>query len=318
MIYKETDMMDVNRGMGTMVQGRVVVVTGAGGGIGRDIALAFAREGAKVVVNDLGASVAGEGHDMGPAQRVADEIKAMGADAVANTDSVSEAAGAGYIIQSALDSFGRVDVVVNNAGILRDRFFFKMGADEWDAVIKVHLYGAYHVSRAAAPHFKDQGSGNYIHMTSTSGLIGNLGQANYSAAKLGVVALSKSIALDMQRFNVRSNCIAPFAWSRMIGAIPTDTPEQQARVERIKQMTPAKIAPLAVCLASDAGADSNGQVFAVRNNEIFLMSQPRPLRSVHRSEGWTPESVASHALPALKASFYPLDRSADVFSWDPV
>ena len=310
--------MNIGTGMGNMVQGRVVVVTGAGGGIGRDIALAFAREGAKVVVNDLGASVAGEGHDMGPAQRVADEIKAMGADAVANTDSVSEAAGAGHIIQSALDAFGRIDVVINNAGILRDRFFFKMGADEWDAVIKVHLYGAYHVSRAAAPHFKDQGSGNYIHMTSTSGLIGNLGQANYSAAKLGVVALSKSIALDMQRFNVRSNCIAPFAWSRMIGAIPTDTPEQQARVERIKQMTPAKIAPLAVCLASDAGADSNGQVFAVRNNEIFLMSQPRPLRSVHRSEGWTPESVASHALPALKASFYPLDRSADVFSWDPV
>ena len=310
--------MNIGTGMGNMVQGRVVVVTGAGGGIGRDIALAFAREGAKVVVNDLGASVAGEGHDVGPAQRVADEIKAMGADAVANTDSVSEAAGAGRIIQSALDAFGRIDVVINNAGILRDRFFFKMGADEWDAVIKVHLYGAYHVSRAAAPHFKDQGSGNYIHMTSTSGLIGNLGQANYSAAKLGVVALSKSIALDMQRFNVRSNCISPFAWSRMIGAIPTDTPEQQARVERIKQMTPAKIAPLAVCLASDAGACANGQVFAVRNNEIFLMSQPRPLRSVQRSEGWTPESVANHALPALMASFYPLDRSADVFSWDPV
>ena len=310
--------MNTGMGMGTMVQGRVVVVTGAGGGIGREIALAFAREGAKVVVNDIGASVAGEGHDAGPAQRVVDEIKAMGADAVANTDSVSEASGAMQIVQSALDAFGRIDVVVNNAGILRDRFFFKMSVDEWDAVIKVHLYGAYHVSRAAAPHFKDQGSGNYIHMTSTSGLVGNLGQANYSAAKLGVMALSKSIALDMQRFNVRSNCIAPFAWSRMIGAIPTDTPEQQARVERIKQMTPAKIAPLAVCLASDAGACANGQVFAVRNNEIFLMSQPRPLRSVQRSEGWTPESVASHALPALKASFYPLDRSADVFSWDPV
>ena len=310
--------MNTGMGMGIMVQSRVVVVTGAGGGIGREIALAFAREGAKVVVNDIGASVAGEGHDAGPAQRVVDEIKAMGADAVANTDSVSEASGAMHIVQSALDAFGRIDVVVNNAGILRDRFFFKMSVDEWDAVIKVHLYGAYHVSRAAAPHFKDQGSGNYIHMTSTSGLVGNLGQANYSAAKLGVMALSKSIALDMQRFNVRSNCIAPFAWSRMIGAIPTDTPEQQARVERIKQMTPAKIAPLAVCLASDAGACANGQVFAVRNNEIFLMSQPRPLRSVQRSEGWTPESVASHALPALKASFYPLDRSADVFSWDPV
>ncbi|MDO8699782.1 MAG: SDR family oxidoreductase [Rhodoferax sp.] len=301
-----------------MVNGKVVVVTGAGGGIGRDIALAMAREGAKVVVNDIGASVSGEGSNAGPAQAVVDEIKALGGEAVASTDSVSEAASAGRIIQTALDTFGRIDVVVNNAGILRDRFFHKMSVDEWDAVIKVHLYGAFHVSRAAAPHFKEQGSGNYIHMTSTSGLIGNFGQANYAAAKLGVAALSKSIAVDMEKFNVRSNCIAPFAWSRMIGSIPTDTPEEQARVDRIKQMTPAKIAPLVVCLASDESSYANGQIFAVRNNEIFLMSQPRPVRSVHRSEGWTPESVASHALPALKAMFYPLDRSGDVFTWDPI
>ena len=301
-----------------MVAGKVVVVTGAGGGIGRDIALAMAREGAKVVINDIGASVAGEGNDAGPAQSVVNEIKAMGGEAVANTDSVSEVASAGRIIQTAMDTFGRIDVVVNNAGILRDRFFHKMSVDEWDAVIKVHLYGAYYVSRAAANHFKEQGSGNYIHMTSTSGLIGNFGQANYSAAKLAIAALSKSIALDMQKFNVRSNCIAPFAWSRMIGAIPTDTPEQQARVDRIKQMTPAKIAPLAVCLASDESKDANGQIFAVRNNEIFLISQPRPVRSVHRSEGWTPQTVLSHALPALKAQYFDLDRSGDVFSWDPI
>ena len=301
-----------------MVQDKVVVITGAGGGIGRDFALAFAREGAKVVVNDIGASVSGEGNDAGPAQAVVDEIKALGGTAVANTDSVADVAAAGKIVQTALDTFGRVDVVVNNAGILRDRFFHKMSVDEWDAVIKVHLYGAYYVSRAAATHFKEQNSGNFIHMTSTSGLVGNLGQANYAAAKLGIMALSKSIALDMQKFNVRSNCIAPFAWSRMIGSIPTETPEQAARVERIKQMTPNKIAPLAVCLASDQAKDTNGQVFAVRNNEIFLMSQPRPVRSVQRSEGWTPQTVAAHALPALKASYFDLDRSADVFSWDPV
>lgn len=301
-----------------MVEGKVVVVTGAGGGIGRDIALAMAREGARLVVNDIGASVTGEGADAGPAQKVVNEIKALGGEAVASTDSVSEAASANRIVQTALDHFGRIDVVVNNAGILRDRFFHKMSLDEWDAVIKVHLYGAYHVSRAAAPHFKEQASGNYIHMTSTSGLIGNFGQANYAAAKLGIAALSKSIALDMLKFNVRSNCIAPFAWSRMIGSIPTDTPEQQARVDRIKQMTPAKIAPLAVCLASEAARDANGQIFAVRNNEIFLISQPRPVRSVQRSEGWDPQSVASHALPALQASYFPLDRSGDVFSWDPV
>jgi NAD(P)-dependent dehydrogenase (short-subunit alcohol dehydrogenase family) len=237
---------------------------------------------------------------------------------VASTDSVADAAAAQRIVNAAVDAFGRIDCVVNNAGILRDRFFHKMSVEEFDAVVKVHLYGSYFVSRAAAPHFKEQGSGAFVHMTSTSGLIGNFGQANYAAAKLGIMALSKSIALDMQKFNVRSNCIAPFAWSRMIDSIPTASDEERARVERMKQMTPAKIAPLAVALCSDAGAHVSGQVFAVRNNEIFLMSQPRPIRSVHRGEGWTPETVAQHALPALQASFYPLDRSQDVFSWEPI
>ena len=301
-----------------MLDGKVVLVTGAGGGIGRDIALQCAAQGAKVVVNDLGASLAGEGGDAGPAQRVVEQIKALGGQATANTDSVADNAGANRMVQAALDAFGRIDAVINNAGILRDRFFHKMSADEFDAVVKVHLYGGFYVSRAAASHFKEQGSGAYVHMTSTSGLIGNFGQANYAAAKLGLAALSKSIALDMQKFNVRSNCIAPFAWSRMIGAIPTETPEEKARVARIQQMTPAKIAPVAVFLVSDAAREVNGQIFAVRNNEIFLMSQPRPERSVHRSEGWTAETVASHAMPALSASFYALDRSGDVFTWDPI
>ena len=304
--------------MNGMVEGKVIVVTGAGGGIGRDIALALAAEGAKVVVNDIGTSPAGEGTDAGPAQRVVEEIKQAGGEALANTDSVSESAAANRIVTSALDHFGRIDGVVNNAGILRDRFFHKMSDEEWDAVIRVHLYGSYYVSRAAANHFKEQGSGAFVHMTSTSGLIGNLGQSNYSAAKMGLVALSKSIALDMERFLVRSNCIAPIAWSRMVGSIPTDTPEQQARVDKIKQMTPNKIAPLAVYLLSDAAKDVNAQVFTVRNNEIFLMSQPRPLRSVHRSEGWTAQNIAEHGMPALRASFVPMDRSGDVFSWDPV
>ncbi|MBJ2156362.1 SDR family NAD(P)-dependent oxidoreductase [Variovorax sp. IB41] len=301
-----------------MVEGKVVVVTGAGGGIGRDIALAMAKNGAKVVVNDIGAALDGVGGSAGPAQQVVDEIRAAGGEAVPNTDSVADAASAARIVECAVEHFGRIDAVVNNAGILRDRFFHKMSVDEWDAVLKVHLYGAYYVSRAAATHFKEQNAGAMVHMTSTSGLIGNFGQANYAAAKLGIVALSKSIALDMLKFNVRSNCIAPFAWSRMIGAIPTDTDEQRARVDKIKQMTPAKVAPLAVYLASDAASAVNGQIFSVRNNEISLISQPRPVRSVHRSEGWTPQSIAEHAMPAMRASFYPLDRSADVFSWDPV
>jgi short-subunit dehydrogenase len=158
----------------------------------------------------------------------------------------------------------------------------------------------------------------FVHFTSTSGLVGNVGQANYSAAKMGIVGLSKSIALDMQRFNVRSNCISPFAWSRMIGSIPTETPAQEARVAKLKAMTPDKIAPLVTYLSSDQAQHVNGQIFAVRNNEIFLMSQPRPLRSVHNSDGWTPEGIAEQAMPALESHFYALDRSADVFSWDPI
>jgi NAD(P)-dependent dehydrogenase (short-subunit alcohol dehydrogenase family) len=222
------------------------------------------------------------------------------------------------IIQSALDHFGRIDAVVNNAGILRDVIFHKMSEDDWTSVINVHLNGCFFTSRAAAEHFRKQESGALVHMTSTSGLVGNFGQANYAAAKHGITALSKSIALDMQRFGVRSNCIVPFAWSRMTSSIPADTPEQQARVAKLQQMTPDKNAPMAVFLASDAAKGVSGQVFATRYNEIFLMSQSRPLRSVHRGEGWTPESIAEHGLPALLAGLLPLDRSADVFSWDPV
>ncbi|MEO8142798.1 MAG: SDR family NAD(P)-dependent oxidoreductase [Betaproteobacteria bacterium] len=301
-----------------MLSGKVVIVTGAGGGIGRDFAIAMAARGAKVVVNDLGASVAGEGKDAGPAHKVVAEIKAKGGIAVANTDSVAEWESANRIIQCALDSFQKIDVVVNNAGILRDRFFFNMSVEEWKAVIDVHLNGTFYVSRAAAPHFKSQNSGRYINMTSTSGLIGNFGQANYAAAKLGIAALSKSMALDMAKFKVTSNCIAPFAWSRMIGTIPAETPDQKARLEKMKRMETAKIAPIAVYLASDASQEVTGQIFAVRANEIFLMSQSRPLRSVHRDGGWTPEAIAEQAMPAMRAHFYALDRSQDVFSWDPI
>ena len=301
-----------------MLKDKVVVVTGAGGGIGRDFALAFASYGAKVVVNDIGASVSGEGKDAGPAQKVVDEIQASGGTAVASTDSVAEWEAANRIVKTAIDTYGRIDVVVNNAGILRDRFFFNMSVEEWKAVIDVHLNGSFYVARAAAPYFKSQAAGRYINMTSTSGLVGNFGQANYSAAKLGIAGLSKSMALDMAKYNVTSNCISPFAWSRMIGSIPTETDDQKARVEKLKSMQTAKIAPLAVYLASDAAQHVTGQIFAVRANEIFLMSQSRPLRSVHRAEGWTPESIAEHAIPAMKAHFYALDRSQDVFSWDPL
>ena len=301
-----------------MLENKVAVVTGAGRGIGREIALLMASKGAKVVVNDLGAELDGEGADATPAAQTASDIKRAGGEAVINGDSVADADGAQRIIEQAVDTFGRIDVLVNNAGILRDKIFHRMEREDWEAVIGVHLMGSFYTSSAAAAHFRKQEGGAYVHFTSTSGLIGNMGQANYAAAKLGIMGLSKSIALDMKRFNVRSNCIAPFAWSRMIGSIPVNSPEQQARVEKLRQMTPAKIAPMVAYLASDRAAHVTGQVFGVRNNEIFLFSQPRPVRSVQRGEGWTPESIAEHAMPALEKSFVPLDVSADVFSWDPV
>ena len=301
-----------------MLDGKVVIVTGAGRGIGRGMAMAFADAGAKVVVNDLGASAGGEGDDRNPASEVVEEISAAGGEAVANFNSVAEWDSAHEIIQTAIDTFGRVDGLVNNAGILRDAIFHKMTEENFDIVLNVHLKGSFNMSRACAPHFRQQESGSMVHMTSTSALIGNLGQSNYMSAKLGIVGLSKSIALDMARYHVRSNCISPFAWSRLFGNVPTDTPEQKARVEIIKQMTPEKIAPLATALLGDAAKDVTGQIFAIRNNEIFLMSQSRPIRTAHTSDGWTPESVNERVLSAFKPSMYALDRTADVFTWDPV
>ncbi len=304
---------------GNILSGKVVLVTGAGRGIGRDIALLAAAQGAKVVVNDLGGAVDGEGTgSAGPAQEVADEIKEAGGQAVANTDSVTDATAAERMVRQAVESFGKIDGVVNNAGILRDRIFHRMSTLDWEQVIGVHLMGSFYVAKAAAQYFREQQSGAFVHFTSTSGLVGNVGQANYSAAKMGIVGLSKSIALDMQRYNVRSNCVSPFAWSRMIGTIPVETDAQKARVERLKTMTTAKIAPMVIYLLSDEAHSVNGQIFGVRMNEIFLMSQPRPIRSVQRSEGWTPQTIAEHAIPAMQKHFFPLDVSADVFSWDPV
>lgn len=302
-----------------MLEGKVVAITGAGRGVGREIALLCAKEGAAVVVNDLGGSAEGEGADVGPAQETVNDIKAAGGRAVANGASVADPAGAATIIEDAVKTFGRIDAVVNNAGILRDRIWHKLSHEDWNAVIDVHLNGCFNVSKAATPYFKDQGSGSFIHFTSTSGLIGNFGQANYSAAKLGIVGLSQSIALDMARAGVRSNCIAPFAWSRMTATIPSTTPEEQARVERFKTMSADKIAPLVAFLASDAAAEVSNQVFGVRKNEIFLFSKPRPIRSMQKSDGWTVESIANEFLPAVRGSFAnPAERSGDVFGYDPI
>ena len=304
--------------MAQALEGKVIIVTGAGRGIGREIALLAAREGAKVVVNDPGVAADGSGADAAPAEQVVEDIRQQGGIAVANFETVAESVPASRIVKHAVDAFGRLDGVVNNAGILRDAIFHRMSVESFEAVIQVHLMGSFYVSHAAARLFREQESGAFVHFTSTSGLIGNFGQANYAAAKLGIVGLSKSIALDMQRFNVRSNCVSPFAWSRLIGTIPTESEAEQARVARMQQMGPEKIAPLVAYLLGDAAHDVTGQIFAVRMNEIFLMSQSRPLRSVHRGEGWSAQSIAAHGMPALKPSFYQLDRSADIFSWDAI
>ena len=301
-----------------IVSGKVAIVTGGARGIGRAIALGLAQEDARVVVCDIGASLQGAGVDAGPAQQTVDEIKRAGGEAIASTLSIVEPKNADEIVKAALAAFGRVDILVNNAGIVRDVIFHKMSSTDWKDVLDVHLNGSFNMSRACATQFREQNSGAFVHMTSTSGLIGNFGQANYMAAKLGIVGLSRAIALDMARFKVSSNCIAPFAWTRMIDSIPAQTEEEKKRVERFQQMTPKKIAPLVVYLASDRADGITGQVFGVRNNEVYLFNQPRPIRTLHRSDGWTPQQLDQQLKGAFGPSLTPLERSGDVFSWDPV
>jgi NAD(P)-dependent dehydrogenase (short-subunit alcohol dehydrogenase family) len=302
-----------------MLEGKVVAVTGAGRGVGREIALLCAKHGAAVIVNDPGVGGGGEGGDAGPAQETVNDILSAGGKAHANLASVADPVGATSIIEDAVQRFGRIDAVVNNAGILRDTIWHKMSHEDWRAVIDVHLNGAFNVSKAATPYFREQQSGSFIHFTSTSGLVGNIGQANYSAAKLAIVGLSQSIALDMARAGVRSNCIAPFAWSRMTASIPAETPEQKARVEKFKSMSADKIAPLVVYLASDASKDVTNQIFAVRKNEITLFNKPRPIRSMTKLEGWTPEAIADELIPSFRPSFARADEvSAHAFPHDPI
>ncbi len=303
-----------------VLDGKVVLITGAAGGIGKECALLAAREGARLVVNDLGGSVAGgdEG-SAGPAEETAAEIRAMGGEAVANSESVTSLDSVKGMVAQAIGAFGGLHAVINPAGILRDGMFHKMSDADWDQVIAVHLRGAYNVSRASVEHFRDQQEGAYVHFTSTSGLIGNIGQANYAAAKLGVMGLSRILAMEGAMKNVRSNIIAPFAWTRMIATIPVKDEASAQRVARMRDaMRADQVAQLAVALASPEAKDVSGQIFAVRGNEVVLFDQPRPVKSLARMEGWTPRSLIDQAIPAMKADFTDLGATASVFPYDPV
>ncbi|HTU00078.1 MAG TPA: SDR family NAD(P)-dependent oxidoreductase [Rhizomicrobium sp.] len=303
-----------------VLDGKVVLVTGGANGIGKECALLAAREGAKVVVNDLGGGAAGgDAGSAGPAEEVAAEIRKAGGEAVSNSDSVSDRKGVAHMIQQAMDTYKGLHSIISPAGILRDKMFHKMSDEEWDVVIDVHLNGSYNITHAAINHFREQEEGSFVLFSSTSGLIGNVGQANYAAAKMGIVGLSRIIAMEGVQKNVRSNVIAPFAWSRLIATIPIKDEASAKRVERMKNyMRADQVAQLAVSLASPACKDVSGQIFVARGNEIFLMSQPRPVRGLAKIEGWTPQTIAEHAMPALKPSFHDLGATVSVFGWEPV
>jgi NAD(P)-dependent dehydrogenase (short-subunit alcohol dehydrogenase family) len=262
--------------MSGICEGRVVVVTGAGRGIGREHALAFAREGARVVVNDLGGSVDGAGEDAGPAQEVVEEIRAMGGEAIANTDSVSDYAGAGRIVQAAIDAFGGLDVVVNNAGILRDRMFVNMTEEEFDSVIAVHLRGTFAVSRHAVNYWRARAKAGgtndarIISTSSPSGIFGNIGQANYGAAKAGIAAMTVILADELARLGVTANAIAPVALTRMTEGLGlfSDMSGMQPDASGYHPMDPANISPLVVWLGSPLSAGVTGRIFTVTGNEI--------------------------------------------------
>jgi NAD(P)-dependent dehydrogenase (short-subunit alcohol dehydrogenase family) len=293
-----------------ILDGKVVLVTGGGNGIGRDCALIAAQEGAKVLVNDLGGSLAGgdEG-STGPAETVANEIKAAGGEAAFNSESVTSLKAVQGMVEQALDTFGALHAVINPAGILRDGMFHKMSEQDWDRVIEVHLKGSFNVARATIEHFREQNDGAYVFFTSTSGLLGNVGQTNYGAAKMGIAGLSRIIAMEGARNNVRANCLAPVAWTRMTQSVPVKDEAAAARRAQMAQtIRPDQPARLSVALVSEAAKTVSGQIFGASGENIILYSQPRPIETVTKAEGWTPSTIISEAFVKMSEKFYPLSR----------
>jgi NAD(P)-dependent dehydrogenase (short-subunit alcohol dehydrogenase family) len=280
------------------LEGKVAVITGSGRGIGRGMALLFAQEGAKVVVNDPGVNADGSGHDNGPGDEVATEIKAAGGEAVANYDTVATADGGERMVQTALDAFGRLDILVNNAGILRDRMIFNMTEEEWDAVIAVHLKGHFNCTKPASIVMRQQRYGRIINMSSTSGIIGNPGQANYGAAKSGIAGFTRVVAKDLGRYGVTCNAIAPGAATRLTATVPQASRELRARAgisgaasnrppPAMVLRDPEYIAPMAAYLASDDAWNVNGQIFHVAGGTVGLAWHPTPMRTIWKPDMWT-------------------------------
>jgi NAD(P)-dependent dehydrogenase (short-subunit alcohol dehydrogenase family) len=286
------------------LEGKVAVITGAGRGIGRGIAVMMAQEGARVVVNDPGVGPDGTGHDDGPADQVVAEITSAGGAAIANYDTVATGDGGEGIIKSALDKWGRIDVLVNNAGILRDRMIFNMAEEEWDAVIAVHLKGHFNCIKPASVVMRQQRYGRIINFSSESGLWGNAGQANYGAAKSGIAGITRVVARDLGRYGVTCNAIAPRAWTRLTATIPQTRPGRPEppadQASPIANMEPEKIAPMTCYLASDHAWNINGQIFHVYGGVVSLLHHPLPWRTIFKPGMWTLDEL-SERIPSLLA-----------------
>ena len=282
--------------MANLLQDKVAIVTGSGRGIGRGVAMLMAAEGAKVVVVDPGVNVDGSGSDQSIAEQVVSEIRQAGGTAVASIESVTSMSGGESIVQTAVDSFGKLDIVVTVAGILRDRMVFNMSEEEWDDVIAVHLKGTFTVVKHACILFRQQRSGRVITFSSTSGLYGNSGQANYGAAKDGIAGFTRVVARDMGRYGVTANAISPSAATRMTVSVPDEARELRASRGIVGASTtlrgePDDIAPMVAWLASDEAAHVNGHVFHVTEGLVTLLNEPEPVKTIQKDGKWTVEEL---------------------------